>query len=101
MKSQQEEIYGLVFQLKRHQTVQHPAALIRKAAAHGDEHDSGAQSCCAAHAVGQGPTGTAMLGTKSSFAALVSYKDKNSAEKVKHREIKKLKRRILVADLRE
>lgn len=32
-----------------------------------------------------------MLGRKSSFADLVSYKDKNSIEKIKHREIKKLK----------
>lgn len=42
-----------------------------------------------------------MRGTKSSFADLVSYQDKNSTEKVQHREIRELKRRILVAELRE
>jgi len=42
-----------------------------------------------------------MRGTKSSFADLVSYQDKNSTEKVQHREIRELKRRRLVAEFRE
>lgn len=51
-----------------------------------------------APAMEQGPSLTATLRTKRSFANSVCLQDKHSSDKVKHLEIKKLKRTMYVAE---